>query len=156
ARTRSRSAPAGSNPCSSPRPRSKTASASSTVARSSPASPPERRGSLRCWPGKCRSRGQMASALSSQEATSPPRQRLLSWPGDEGRHPPRIRARDGSLRLREYLPDPLDEAGAARRDLLELPPVLHGQAEARPHRRPGGALPAPPRAGAGREAVVEN
>src|SRR5215212_2852928 len=41
--------------------------------------------------------------------------------------------------------DPLDEARDQRRDLLELPPLLHGQAEARGHRRPRRALPAPRR-----------
>src|SRR5262249_25331025 len=107
------------------------------------------------WRGKCGLGGPKAVPSSTRGATPPPRRRLLSWPGDEGRHPPRIRARDGPLRLREHVPDPLDETGAARRDLLELPPVLHGQAEARRHRRPGGALPAPPRAGAGRAAIVE-
>ena len=35
----------------------------------------------------------------------------------------------------------LDEVGAARRDLLRVSPLLHGQAEARGHRRPRGALP---------------
>ena len=35
---------------------------------------------------------------------------------------------------------------AARRHLLELPPVLHGQADDRGHRRPGRALPEAPRA----------
>ena len=46
-----------------------------------------------------------------------------------------------------------------RRDLLELPPVLHGQAEADGHRRPGRALPAAvredPGGAAGREAVAD-
>ena len=73
--------------------------------------------------------------------------RLLSWPGDEGRHPSRVRARDRALLLRQHVPDPLDEARAPRRDLLEVPPVLHGQAEADGHGRPRRALPAPARAG---------
>ena len=34
------------------------------------------------------------------------------------------------LLLRQRVPDALDEAGAPRRDLLELPSLLHGQAEA--------------------------
>ena len=38
-------------------------------------------------------------------------------------------------------------AGAERRDLLAVPPVLHGQAEARRHRRPRRALPAAAREG---------
>src|SRR5262245_2643836 len=58
--------------------------------------------------------------------------------------------------MRERVPDPFDEAGAARRDLLELPPLLHGQAEARRHGGPGRALPAPPRAGAGRQVDLED
>ena len=36
--------------------------------------------------------------------------------------------------------------GAARRRLLQLPPVLHGQADHHRHRRPGRALPEAPRA----------
>ena len=43
--------------------------------------------------------------------------------------------------------DALDQARAARRGVLELPPVLHGQAEADGLRRPRRALPAPPREG---------
>ncbi len=38
------------------------------------------------------------------------------------------------------------QPGAARRHLLELPPVLHRQADHRGHRRPGRALPEAPRA----------
>ena len=52
-----------------------------------------------------------------------------------------------SLLLREHVRDPLDEARAPRRDLLGVPPVLHGQAEAHGHRRPRRALPAPAREG---------
>src|SRR6266536_1896552 len=97
---------------------------------------------------------QKPSWLSSREATWRPRPRLLSWPGDEVRHPSRVRACNRALRVRKRVPDPIDEARAARRDLLELPPVLHGQAEARRHGRPGGAVPAPPRAGASRQVVL--
>ena len=57
-----------------------------------------------------------------------------------------------TLLVREHVPDALDEARAARRDLLELPPVLHGQAEADGHRRPRRALPAPAREGRRRRA----
>ena len=46
-----------------------------------------------------------------------------------------------------YVRDPFDEARAARRDLLAVPPVLHGQAEARRHGRPRRALPAAAREG---------
>ena len=45
--------------------------------------------------------------------------------------------------------DPLDEGRAPRRGVLRMPSVLHGQAEAHGLRRPGGALPAPPREGRG-------
>src|SRR5881392_3940809 len=78
----------------------------------------------------------------SRAAMSPPKLPLLSWPGDEGRHSPGVRPRHRALRLRQHVHDAFHEAGAARRDLLELPPVLHRQAEARRHGRPGGALPA--------------
>src|SRR5712691_8675903 len=77
---------------------------------------------------------------------------LLSWPGDEGRYPSRLRARDRDVLLREHVPDAIHAARAPRRDLLELPPVLHGQAEAHGHRRPGGALPEAARAGRARQA----
>ena len=43
--------------------------------------------------------------------------------------------------------DPLDRVRAARRALLGVPPLLHGQAEARRHRWPRRALPAPGREG---------
>src|SRR3954453_10471743 len=47
--------------------------------------------------------------------------------------------------MRQRVHDPLDPARDPRRDLLELPPVLHGPAEARGHRRPRRALQAPRR-----------
>src|SRR2546429_3400943 len=78
---------------------------------------------------------------------SPPKRPLLSWLNNEGRHPSRVRSGDRSLRVRQRVPDTLNEARAPRRDLLELPPVLHGQAEAAGHGRSGRALPAPPREG---------
>ena len=52
-----------------------------------------------------------------------------------------------TLLVRQRVLDALDEGGAPRRDLRRVPPVLHGQAEARRHRRSGGALPAPAREG---------
>ena len=52
-----------------------------------------------------------------------------------------------TLLVRKRVLDALDEAGAPRRDLRRVPPVLHGQAEARRHRRSGRALPAPAREG---------
>ena len=69
--------------------------------------------------------GRNAWSLSSQEATRRPKPPLLSWLGDEGRHPPGLHARDRALRMRQRVPDALDEARAARRDLLGLPSVLH-------------------------------
>ena len=50
-----------------------------------------------------------------------------------------------TLHLRQRLHDPLHRGRDPRRDLLELPPVLHGQAEARGHRRPRRPLPSPRR-----------
>src|SRR5207247_9742821 len=84
---------------------------------------------------------------SSRAAMSRRKRSLLSWRGREGRHPPRVHADVRALLVRERVRDPVDEAGAARRDLLELPSVLHGQAEAHGHGRTGGARPAPPREG---------
>ena len=52
---------------------------------------------------------------------------------------------DRSLHVRQRVRDALHQAGAARRDLLELPSVLHGPPEADRHRRPRRALPAPRR-----------
>src|SRR5205823_7227228 len=49
--------------------------------------------------------------------------------------------------MRQLVRDALDEAGAERRDLRAVPPVLHGQAEGRRHRRPRSAFPAPSREG---------
>src|SRR5438067_4992690 len=84
---------------------------------------------------------------------SPPKRPLLSWPGDEGRHPPRVRDRHSALRVREHVHDAFYEAGTARRDLLELPSVLYRQAEARRHGRAGGAVPAAAREGRARRAL---
>src|SRR6476469_1494070 len=65
--------------------------------------------------------------------------------GHEGRDPPRVRARPRPLLVRQRVLYPLDEAGAARGDLLRVPPVLYRQAEAGRHRWPGRALQAPRR-----------
>src|SRR5207249_3771139 len=54
----------------------------------------------------------------------------------EGSHPPEVLRRRGALRVRGDVEDAVDQAGAAPRNLLELPPVLHGQAEAARYRRP--------------------
>src|SRR5262245_52979010 len=54
-------------------------------------------------------------------------------PGErhEAWNPSRLQSRQRPLRLRGHLDHAVDEgAGAAPRDLLQLPPVLHGQAEA--------------------------
>src|SRR5580704_13626387 len=53
--------------------------------------------------------------------------------GYENRHSSRIRDRDGRLRVRQYVRDALDPGGDPYRHLLELPPVLHREAEARRH-----------------------
>src|SRR2546426_10494522 len=69
----------------------------------------------------------------------------------EDGHPSRLRAGDRPLLLRKLVPDEVDQIRAEGRDLLEVPPLLHGQAEAR---RYGGArralreevrAPGPPR-----------
>src|SRR3954468_13256348 len=121
--------------------------ASSTRARSSRASPPARRRPRPCWRGRSRSSRATPWSRWSLAATWPRRPPLLSWPDDEDRDPSRVRPRDRSLRLRQRVPDALDQARAARRGVLELPPVLHGQAEADGFRRPRRALPAPAREG---------
>ena len=46
----------------------------------------------------------------------------------------------GALRLRSDLEDPLHQAGAAPRNLQQLPPVLHGPPEADRHRGPRRAV----------------
>ena len=57
----------------------------------------------------------------------------------EGIHPKYLRG-GGALRVRRDLEDALDEAGAAPRNLQQLPSVLHGPAEAGRHGRPRGAV----------------
>ena len=144
-----RRSPARALPRSRARPRhrgrrSKTPSASSTSGRSSRASRPERPPLRRCSRARCRPNDRSSSSVA---ATFWPKRPLLSWPGDEGRHPSRVRPLDRALLVREHVRDPLDEARAARRDLRAVPPVLHGQAEARRHGRPRRALPAAAREG---------
>src|SRR5438552_376956 len=68
---------------------------------------------------------------------------MTKGPRDEARNPPRVRDRHGPLLVRQHVHHAIHQAGAPRGALLELPPVLHGQAEAGRHRRPRGALPAP-------------
>ena len=89
-----------------------------------------------------------------------PKQAAAILGGDESRTSIPSTSSHGDVLLRKHVPDALDEARAARRDLLAVPPVLHGQAEAHGHRRPRRALPAPPRArrqpGAPRLALAES
>src|SRR5438093_12991737 len=60
--------------------------------------------------------------------------------GCERRHPPEVSRGRGSVRLWGDLEDALDQARAAPRNLLELPPVLHRPAEAHRHGRARGTL----------------
>ncbi len=113
--------------CSSRRRRSRRRSGGSTRARNSPARLLPRRLSR---PSSRAASMPVQWASWCQAATSRPRRPLLSWPGHEGGHPPRIRPRARHVFLRERVHDALDEGRAARRDLLGLPSVLHGQAEA--------------------------
>src|SRR5918995_69036 len=69
----------------------------------------------------------------------------LHWGDDEDRHPSRVRRGPRALHVRQRIHDALDHARDPRGDLLELPSVLHGQAEAGRHRRARGALQAPRR-----------
>src|SRR5260221_8852615 len=112
---------------------------------------PARRPPRRGW--HARSRPSDRSSWSPA-ATSPPKRPLLSWPGDEGRDPPRLRPCNRALQLRKHVHDAFDAARVARGDLLELPPVLHRQAEARRHGRPCGTVPAAAREGRARRALV--
>src|SRR6266705_1552240 len=69
------------------------------------------------------------------ELRSPARDRPREH--DEARNPPRVPEHARPLRLRRDLDDPLDQEGAAPRDLLELPSVFYGQTEAYGRPRPG-------------------
>src|SRR4051795_255062 len=66
---------------------------------------------------------------------------------DEDRDPSRVRRGPCALHVRQRVHDTVDPARDPRRDLLELPPVLHRPAEAGRHRWPGGPLQAPRRQG---------
>ena len=61
--------------------------------------------------------------------------------------PPQLRAGARALHVRQRVHDARHARRAARRGLLQLPPVLHGPAEADGHGRPRRALPAPRRQG---------
>ncbi len=74
-----------------------------------------------------------------------PGHRGLDSNDDEAADPSRVRPGPRALHLRQRVQDPLHPGRDARGDLLELPPVLHGQAEAGGHRRPRRALPPPRR-----------
>src|SRR4051812_5286474 len=54
---------------------------------------------------------------------------------DEDRDTPRIRRGSRALHLRQRVHDPINAARDPRRDLLELPPVLHRASEAGRYRR---------------------
>src|SRR5437660_6257321 len=58
----------------------------------------------------------------------------------EGRHSSEVPRRRGQMRLRRDMEDPVDQARAAPRNLLELPSVLYRQAEADRHRGPRRAV----------------
>src|ERR1700722_1787775 len=59
----------------------------------------------------------------------------------ENRHSSRVRDRHGHLRVWQYFRDALDPSGDTYGHLLELPPVLYGQAEAGRYGRPCRAVP---------------
>ena len=99
-----------------------------------------RAGSLR---GRLRGGGGGGSSRGSGGAGS--RARSARLDRREARDPSRVRRGPRVVHVRQRVHDPLDQARAARGDLLELPPVLHGPAEARGHRRPRRAVPAPRR-----------
>src|SRR5664279_57783 len=55
---------------------------------------------------------------------------------NETRDSPQVSAGPRALRLRRTMDDRLDEERASCRDLLKVPSLLHGQAEAARHRWP--------------------
>src|SRR5439155_10865787 len=59
----------------------------------------------------------------------------------ERRNPPQVLRCPGELRLREPVPDVLDQGRDPSGDLLGLPPVLHRKAEADRYRRSDRAVP---------------
>src|SRR5262249_22150926 len=79
----------------------------------------------------------------------------IDWNDHEDRHSPRIRRVPGALLVRERVRDSFDLLGAARRAVLGMPPLLHGQAEAGRHRWPGRALPAPRGEGQDQEGLAQ-
>ena len=60
----------------------------------------------------------------------------------EDRNSPQLRRGSRALHVRQRVHHPLDPVRDPRRDLLRVPPVLHGSPEAGRHRWPGRALPA--------------
>ena len=68
----------------------------------------------------------------------------------EDRNPSRVRRLARHVHVREPVHDPFDQVRDPRRDLFRVPSVLYGPSEARRHRWPGRALPAPSRQGAAR------
>ena len=59
---------------------------------------------------------------------------FLDWTDHEDRHPPHVHRVQGALLVRQRVRDPLDRQRAPRGAVLGVPPLLHGQAEARGHR----------------------
>jgi len=62
--------------------------------------------------------------------------------GREGWHSSGLHRHEDHVRVRRGHPDSLDEARHPGGSLLQVPPVLHGQAEVHGHRRPRRAVPA--------------
>ena len=111
------------------RTRSTRPSASSTAAPSSPASPPARPRAAALLAGKvdARARHDTVVAVVSGGNVAPQTASAILASNDEGRHPSRVRPRDRPLLLRQRVPDALDEARAARRDLLDCHPFYTGK-----------------------------
>ncbi len=108
------------------------ASASSTSARSSPASLPARRRSPPCSRARSRA-GERSCVVSGGNVAAGDRRWYPGGPMKAG-HPSRVRPRARHVLVRQRVLDPFHEAGAPRRDLRRVPSLLHGQAEARGHR----------------------
>ena len=90
------------------------------------------------WHNGHRSRLRFTASARLQRSTRRPTKGTF----DEERHPPAVRHHRSGVRLWQHLHHPQhgDVGHDPRRGLLQLPPVLHGQAEDPGHRRPGGPV----------------
>src|SRR6476619_772892 len=107
-----------------------------------------------CWPparrfasGSVRVAESLAGSGSRGRRTTSATRRPSSRGHHEEEHPPRVHRDSRDLYLREHVRDAEhgEERVHPRRRLLQLPPVLHGQAEDPRHRWPRGPVRGPVR-----------